>query len=434
MLSVVSLTALMTRESTASRDPVLPAGSEAASIGNPDAQNGANFDNAIQDAVSDNLPVPAASDWVTVTVEPGETISNLIEGLGIPGSDWKSLAALGQPVAALNNLRSGKQVNILKNADGHLEELTYDVDETHTLQVRRNGDTFEVADLETQLDHHPIRATGTIDSSLYASGQKAGLSNRLIKQMADLFGYDVDFALDLREGDHFVVIYDATYKNGKKIRNGDILAAEFTNRGHIYRVMRYVGKNGVPTYYTPQGQSLRKAFIRTPVAFARISSPFSLHRRHPILNTIRAHKGVDYAAPIGTPVKATGDGHVEFIGVERGFGNVIILKHGRKYETVYGHLSRFRSRLRRGNAVRQGEVIGYVGMTGLATGPHLHYEFRVNGVQKNPVTVVLPRANPLSHAQLVAWHARNASLIAMLDNSASSKIAQASQTTVAAEH
>jgi murein DD-endopeptidase MepM/ murein hydrolase activator NlpD len=424
-LCVVSLTALMTRVSSASRSPILPAGSDAASISNPSAQNGAILDDAIQDAASDSLPVPAASDWITVTIKRGETFSTLVESLGVPQSDWQALLALGKPVDSLKNLQTGKQINILKDADGRLEELTYDIDESHILDVRRTGNIFEASNLEAKLDHHPVEVTGVIDSSLFAAGQKAGLSNRLIMQMADLFGYDVDFALDLRDGDRFAVIYDAIYKNGKKIRNGDILAAEFVNGGHTYRVMRYVDKNGVSTYYTPQGQSLRKAFIRTPVAFSRISSPFNLHRRHPILNTIRAHKGVDYAAPIGTPVKATADGIVEFIGVEHGYGNVVKLKHGRKYETIYGHLSRFRRGLHRGSPVKQGQVIAYVGMTGLATGPHLHYEFRVNGVPKNPVTVALPRANPLSHAKLLAWRAENAQLIAMLNNAGQGKLASA---------
>lgn len=427
-LCLISLTALMTRESTASRDPILPPASEAASITNVDAQNGANLDNAIQDAVSDSLPVPTANDWITLTVKRGDTFSSLIENLGIPSDDGKSLLALGRPVAALKALTAGKPINILRDADGDLEELTYDVDDTHTLQVRRAGDKFEALTLEAKLDHHPVQAAGVIRSSLSAAEQKAGLSSRLSAQMAELFGYDVDFALGLRQGDRFVVVYDAYYnKAGKKVRNGDILAAEFVNNGRSYRVMRYVARNGIPTYYTPQGQSLRKAFIRTPVAFARISSGFSLNRRHPILNTIRAHKGVDYAAPIGTPVKATADGVVEFIGVESGYGNVVILKHGRKYETVYGHLSRFRSGLHRGNSVKQGQVIAYVGMTGLATGPHLHYEFRVDGVPKNPVTVALPRANPLSHGQLVAWHTKNAQVIAMLDGATHSKGAHASR-------
>ncbi|MGH8542035.1 MAG: OapA family protein [Stenotrophobium sp.] len=414
-MCAVSLTALMMRESTASRDPVVPAGSIAAGIGNPDAQNGANFDNAIQDAVSDSLPVPSASDWITVTIKPGQTLSTIIENLGMPTGDWLELAALGNPTAALKHLRAGEKIHLRINADGHLDDLSYEVDEMHTLQVRRVNDRLEAVKIEAALEHRPTQADGVITSSLFDAGQKAGLSDRLIMRMTELFGYDVDFALDLRRGDRFAVVYDAVYKDGVKLRNGDILAAEFINNGHAYRVMRYVSRDGTSAYYTPQGQSLRKAFIRTPVDFVRISSGFNLHRRHPILNTIRAHKGVDYAAPIGTPVKATADGHIEFIGVMHGFGNMIKLRHGRQYETFYGHLSRFRRGLREGSRVRQGEVIAYVGMTGLATGPHLHYEFRVNGVPKNPVTVALPRANPLTRTQLAHWHTQNKQLLAQLD-------------------
>jgi len=212
------------------------------------------------------------------------------------------------------------------------------------------------------------------------------------------------------------VIYETLYKeNGEKVRDGDIIAASLTSRGRTYRSMRYTRPNGTFAYYAPDGQSPRKAFIRTPVDFARISSGFNLARRHPILNIIRAHKGVDYAAATGTPVKATADGKVQFKGIKSGYGNVIVLKHGSKYETVYAHLSRYREGLRQGQAVRQGQVIGYVGSTGLATAPHLHYEFHVNGQYKNPLTVALPRANPLSRSQLAKWRADNALIIAMMD-------------------
>jgi murein DD-endopeptidase MepM/ murein hydrolase activator NlpD len=432
-LCAVSLAALMTREGSASRQAAIK-GETATAIGS-DALNGANFDSAIQDAVSDSLPVPASSDWVTVTVKPGQTISSILEAQGMSKDEWLELMALGKATAGLKTLRAGDKLSLRMDSEDSLEELSYEIDQTHTLQVRRINDKLEALTLEAELEHRTAQAVGVIDSSLFAAGLKAGLSHRMVMAFAALFNYDVDFALGLRDGDRFAVVYDTVYKkNGEKLRDGDIIAAEFVNQGRTYRAMRYVNADGTVAYYTPDGQSLRKAFIRTPVDFARISSSFNLARRHPILNIIRAHKGVDYAAAIGTPVKATADGRVEFKGVKHGYGNVVMLKHGSQYETVYAHLSRFREGLREGMPVRQGQVIAYVGMTGLATAPHLHYEFRVNGVHKNPVTVALPRANPLSRTQLAKWRADNAQVIAQIDALGKPAVAQATQVKVRALH
>ena len=223
---------------------------------------------------------------------------------------------------------------------------------------------------------------GTITSSLSEAGQKAGLSETLMDQLTQIFAWDIDFATNLHNGDRFTVVYERGGFNGAD----DIVAAEFVNRGKSYRAVRYIDKDGYANYYTPEGNALQKAFLSTPVDFARVSSGFNLSRRHPVLNRIRAHKGVDYAARTGTPVKATGNGAVAFLGRKGGYGQVIIIKHGDRYETVYAHLSRYKNGLMEGSSVRQGEVIGYVGQTGLATGPHLHYEFRIDGVHQNPLT------------------------------------------------
>lgn len=223
---------------------------------------------------------------------------------------------------------------------------------------------------------------GTISSSLSEAGKKAGLSETLMDQLTQIFAWDIDFATNLHNGDHFTVVYERGGFNGAD----DIVAAEFVNRGKSYRAVRYIDKEGYANYYTPEGHALQKAFLSTPVDFARISSGFNLSRRHPVLNRIRAHKGVDYAARTGTPVKATGNGAIAFLGNKGGYGQVIIIKHGDRYETVYAHLSRYKSGLFEGSPVRQGDIIGYVGQTGLATGPHLHYEFRIDGVHQNPLT------------------------------------------------
>jgi murein DD-endopeptidase MepM/ murein hydrolase activator NlpD len=428
-LCVVSLSAVVSREGVARRhtavDDVAPPEVAAAF---PSPQDSV-FDETIQNTVADaSVDVPKASEWHTVTVRAGQTLSTIFEAEGLGNSECMEILGLSRDSARLRNLRAGEKLHLLRDAEGSLEELHYDLDETHTLQVRRNDDQLEAFTVAAELERRPAQAVGVIDSSLFAAAQKAGLPNRLTLEFAELFGYDVDFALDLREGDRFVVIYDELYKNGQKVRDGNIVAAEFVNQGRSYRAMRYEDVDGNVAYYSPDGQSLRKAFMRTPVDFARISSGFNLHRLHPILNVIRAHKGVDYAATIGTPVKATGDGRVEFVGNKGGYGHVIMLKHGAQYETVYGHLSRFRAGLAVGQKVTRGQVIGYVGMSGLATAPHLHYEFRINGVHQNPVTVTLPRANPLPRSVVAQWRTANGATLAQLDTLSQTRTARAGTT------
>lgn len=250
----------------------------------------------------------------------------------------------------------------------------------------------------TESPRHYISTHGTIVSSLSAAGQKAGLSNDLILQLTDIFAWDIDFATNLRRGDQFTVVYEKNSSDGERI-----IAAEFVNQGRILTAVRYQDKEGNSNYYTPEGKAMRKAFLSTPVDYARISSHFDANRRHPILNRIRAHKGVDYAARTGTPVKAAGDGKIAFIGRKGGYGQVLIVQHGEHYETLYAHLSNFRRGLQDGDAVRQGEIIGYVGQTGLATGPHLHYEFRVDGEHRNPETQNSRQALTLSNNYLAEF-------------------------------
>jgi murein DD-endopeptidase MepM/ murein hydrolase activator NlpD len=239
---------------------------------------------------------------------------------------------------------------------------------------------------------------GTIDSSLDEAAKKARLPEPLIDQLTQIFAWDIDFATNLHPGDRFTVVYEKGGFNGAD----DIVAAEFTNRGRTYRAVRYIDKDGYANYYTPEGNALQKAFLSTPVDFARISSGFSLHRRHPVLNRIRAHKGVDYAARTGTPVKATGAGEVSFLGRKGGYGQVVIIQHGDRYETVYAHLSDYKGGLRQGSRVKQGEIIGFVGQTGLATGPHLHYEFRIDGVHQNPLTAQISNSIPVKSGTALA--------------------------------
>lgn len=255
-----------------------------------------------------------------------------------------------------------------------------------------------------------INAHGIIDSSLALAGQQAGLSDDLILQLTSIFAWDIDFVTNLREGDRFTVVYEA----GNQTNSNQIVAAEFVNQGRVYTAIRYEDADGNINYYSPEGRPMRKAFLSTPVDFARISSGFDTHRKHPILNKIRAHKGVDYAARTGTPVKATGDGNILFIGNKGGYGQVVIIAHGDHYETLYAHLSDFKDGLRFGSRVTQGEVIAYVGQTGLATGPHLHYEFRIDGVHRDPEKLDLAQASPLDADLLDDFKTQTRPLVAQL--------------------
>jgi murein DD-endopeptidase MepM/ murein hydrolase activator NlpD len=416
---VVGLATLVSRESIAKRDLAQPTPFSDVAVAEAVA-----YEEAIQSAVSDPLVVPEASEWSTVRISPGETLSTVFESQGLAPEQWMSILDLGPDARQLRRIKAGDALEIRKSGDDLLE-LRYELDDMRTLHVQRVEDRFEANTLTAELERHTRSISGTIDSSLFIAGQKAGLPVRMVMELAELFRYDIDFALDLRDGDRFTVVMEELYKDGVKLRDGDMLAAEFVNQGKVYRAVRYKDAEGRSAFYTPNGQSLRKAFFRTPLDVVRISSHFNLRRRHPILNTIRAHKGVDYAASAGTPIKATGDGRVAFMGNKGGYGRVVILQHGQSYETLYAHMSRFRAGMRAGSKVKQGQIIGYVGSSGLATAPHLHYEFRVNGIHKNPVNIVMPRANPIPRRQLAAFQSQIAPLIAQMESSRTPKIAQA---------
>jgi len=406
----VGIAALMSRETSANRH--MPDSAMAPML--LDGDNAARYDESIQSALTDSLAVPQASEWTNIKVRSGDTLSTIFDAQGLPPDEWMALLKLGGDTLELKRLKSGEEIKIRREGD-QLQELIYALDELRTLNVRRVDDQFEAVTLTAEIEHRQAQAAGTITSSLFNDGARAGLTDRMVMELAEIFGYDVDFALDLRQGDRFAVVYDELYKGDKRIRLGDILAAEFVNQGKTYRAIRHVGADGRVAYYTPEGQSLRKAFIRTPLDVCRISSPFNMRRRHPILNTIRAHKGVDYAASAGTPIKAVGDAKVAFVGNKNGFGRVVVLQHGSQYETLYAHMSRFRPGLSVGQRVSQGQVIGYVGSSGLATAPHLHFEFHIGNKVVNPVTVAMPRANPISGSELAKFKVSSKTMTAVLD-------------------
>ncbi len=360
-------------------------------------------------------PPPANSKWLTATVKPGDNLSLIFQRFRISAKQLQEILALGREVRALKRLYPGDTLRLNIDDARQLQQLDYDVDITRTLEVRRHDQDFQARLIEHQPERRINYASGAIDSSLFLAAQRAGLSDNITMELAAIFGWDVDFSLDIREGDRFTVIYEELYLNGEKLRDGKILAAEFINRGKIHRALRFTDARGKTDYYSPDGKSMRKEFLRSPVDFTRVSSRFSLGRKHPILNRIRAHKGVDYAAPRGTPIKATGDGKIIFRGTKGGYGKTVIIEHGSRYSTLYAHMSGFARGIRNGRRVRQGQVIGYVGSTGLATGPHLHYEFRVNGVHRNPLTVKLPDASPLPRQYLADFTSKATPFLAQLD-------------------
>jgi murein DD-endopeptidase MepM/ murein hydrolase activator NlpD len=351
---------------------------------------------------------------IEVIVQANDTLDGIFRRLRLDLADLASLRALPGLKRALDGLKPGEALHLTER-DGGLLGFERRLSPSETLKVSRDDKGFSADVVNNPLEARVRTASSVIDRSLYEAVTAAGAHDQTALALAQIFGWDIDFALDIRPGDSFAVTYEELFENGKYVKDGAVLAAMFRNNGRVYRAARYVDPSGASNYYTPEGRSLRRAFLRTPVDFTRVSSTFDLHRMHPILNLIRAHKGVDYAAPIGTPVHAAGSGHLRFMGDKGGYGNVVEIDHGQGIVTVYGHLSRFAQGIHVGSRVSQGELIAYVGMTGLATGPHLHYEYRVNGEFKNPQSVHLPDALPIEAEWLADFKDKSAPLFASLD-------------------
>jgi murein DD-endopeptidase MepM/ murein hydrolase activator NlpD len=337
-------------------------------------------------------PVDDGPDSVEYTVQRDDTLDQIFRSVGLDIDTLAELRARPEIRKALDILRPGDIITLV-HADGVLQSLNRQISNTLTLSVARAGEGYAVNYIENPLETEIVGKRARIESSLFAAGQKAGMNSRTIMTLANqIFGWDIDFALDIREGDEFGVLYEQKFQDGGYVTDGRVLAAEFVNQGKTHRAVWFASKDGeVEGYFTPEGKGMRKAFLRAPLDFTRISSVFNPRRVHPLSGRVRAHKGVDYAAPTGTPIFAAGDGRIEFAGRRGGYGNAVIIDHGRGITTLYGHMSRFGKAARGGRAVKQGELIGYVGSTGASTGPHLHYEYRVKGVHKDPSTIPLPR-------------------------------------------
>jgi murein DD-endopeptidase MepM/ murein hydrolase activator NlpD len=356
----------------------------------------------------------AFSEDMEHTIKSGENLSTIFSSLNLNREDLHKIIHSNATGKQFADVLPGQDLTATVNAEGELEQLTYVKNPFETLVATRHDGDFDVKLFSKKIDYQITSAKGSIHSSLFEDGVNAGLSEKVILKLADIFAWDIDFALNLHEGDQFTVVYEKLFVDGKEFDTGDILSVEFVNQDKTYTAVRFADNKGHTGYYTPEGNSLRKAFLQNPMDFAKISSHFNLHRKHPILNTIRAHKGVDYSAAIGTPVKTTGEGKIVFHGTKNGYGNVVEIEHGQKYSTLYAHLSRFKSGHKVGSKVNQGDVIGYVGKTGLATGPHLHYEFRIAGKHVNPETAKLPRSIPMEKALLAKFKAQTQPLMAQL--------------------
>lgn len=371
------------------------------------------------------MPSSILGDSVEYVVRRNDTMDRIFRQLKLNLADLATIRGMPSVQKQLDQLRVDEIITLVHD-EGLVQSLTRRISETAILSVTRANEGFNAEVIETPLDIQEVQAEGTIDSSLFAAARAAGVSPELILQMAnDIFGWDIDFALDIQPGDKFNLVYEQKYRDGKFIGNGRILAADFMNNGTLHRAVWFESKDGkVSDYFRPDGRSVRRAFLRAPLEFTRISSNFNPKRRHPILNTIRAHKGVDYAAATGTVIKAAGDGRVQFVGTKGGYGRVVILEHGGGVSTLYGHMSRFAG-IRNGQRVRQGTTIGFVGSSGAATGPHLHYEYLVNGVHKNPRTVLLPEAGPIPEGYRAEFLTKSGQMLAKLDRAGAATVTTA---------
>ena len=329
---------------------------------------------------------------LTKQVKVGDSLARLFNEAGLSNQQLYHLIKTAEHKKELEKLLPGEIVHLTISPECELLSLSKSLSPIKTLEVAlHDNGKYKSRIQEKKVEKQLAFGTGIINDSFYNAAKKATLDDNIIMQLTDIFAHDIDYSLDINANDSFKVLYEKNYVEGQFIGMGHILRAEFNVKGKHYVAVRYTNSQGKTNYYSPTGESLQKGFLRNPVEFTRISSHFNLERKHPVLHKIRAHRGVDYAAPTGTPVRAVGNAKIAFIGRKGGYGNTIELQHGPKYSTLYGHLSRFAANLKPGQSVKQGQVIGYVGASGLATGPHLHYEFRINGVHQDPLKVALPR-------------------------------------------
>lgn len=369
----------------------------------------------------------------TQTVKKGDNLSKIFKRAGLNDGHMMDLVNNAPSSKRLASLFPGHNLDFYLERDNTLARLTYRIDRLHSFTYSKTEKGFSFSEENREPDIKLAQSSATITTSLYNAGTKARLNDRLIMEFANIFGWDVDFALDIRKGDSFRVVYEEKFLDGEKIGNGSIVAAEFTNQGEKFQAVRYISPNGDINYYTPMGESMRKAFLRAPLDFRRISGNFNPRRLHPVFKTVRAHRGTDYAADRGTPVWASGDGKVIASAYSKANGNYVFIQHGNNIQTKYLHLHK--RHVKKGQRVKQKQKIGTVGSTGYSTGPHLHYEFLISGVHRNPRTIVnkLPKAKSVAKAEMSRFLAQTQPLVAEL-NSDTAYARYASSETVNSSH
>ena len=360
-------------------------------------------------------PEPATTEEV-ISIAPGESLSTIFEKKGLPPGELQRILASDPLAERLHRVYPGHKLTFLMDADGLLLRFVHSSGPLERLVFERDGDAYSA---RKEIEQPTIKVAfrhATIKHSLFVAAQRAGLEDALTMRLAEIFQWDIDFILDIREGDEFSILFEERYLDDQFIDTGNILAAQFVSQGERHRAVRYANGASSAEFYSPEGESMRKDFLRAPLEFTRISSNFNLRRHHPLFKITMPHRGIDYAAPVGTPVRAAGDGTVRVAGRTTPNGNYVVLQHGETFETKYLHLSRIARGIRKGTHVKQGKIIGYVGATGYATGPHLHYEFLVNGVHRNPRTVELPKAKPIPASELPRFERSTAPILAQLDS------------------
>lgn len=351
---------------------------------------------------------------VVLTVKSGDTLSSLFKRAGLSDRVMMNFMHAAEQSKKLESIKPAHNLSFLFDEHDELQGLTYQSNRLDSFSYTKNGEGYDFKETHREPDIRRASRSGTIESSLYLSGQKNGLDDKLIMELAEVFGWDIDFALDIRKGDSFRILYEEKFLDGEKLGNGAILSAEFINQGESFQAVRYVHADDRAQYYTPEGRNMRKAFLRAPVDFRRISSSFNPRRLHPVTKTVRAHRGIDYAAKTGTPVWSSGDGRVIASAYSKYNGNYVVIQHGNNVQTKYLHLHK--RKVKKGQRVRQKQVIGTVGTTGLSNGPHLHYEFLLNGVHRNPRTIVqkLPKAESISAKLKADFTSKTQPLMAQL--------------------
>lgn len=363
------------------------------------------------EAAPEPVKAEPSLEWQNFTIKSGDTLSTLFRKAGFNDGLMLSVIHGEGEATKLQRLYAGEDIRFAVDTDGQLAGIELQRSLLETLKITKTDDGFKGETVVREPEARPAFATGEIDGSLYLAARDAGLDDRLTMELAGIFGWDIDFVYDVRKGDRFELVYEELYLDGEKFDTGRILSARFVNRGEENVALLYTDSSGDTDYYSPDGKSMRKAFLRVPIN-ARVSSPFNLQRRHPVLDVVRPHEGTDYAAPPGTPIKAAGSGRVKFAGWKGGYGRTVVLQHGDNITTLYAHMSRLGKGMKNGKRVKQGETIGYVGSSGMVTGPHLHYEFRVNGSPRNSRTVKLPDAKPVPAAEMARFRKHTEQMMA----------------------